>query len=106
VTLRAKANLPSFTPQDVKVLGELSFMICDALRLAKWLEVRNRERNQMIRDMKLLNLCCESLSCVATQGLDRWETVKTAAAQFFECETVFICLFDGRFLKFFPTDVK
>jgi hypothetical protein len=62
--------VPWFTPQDVKVLRKLSFMICHPLHLAKWLEVRRSEQDQMTRDMKLLRV--------------QWETVKIAGAQFFE----------------------
>jgi hypothetical protein len=106
VTLRAKPNLPAFTTNDVKLLGELSPVVCDTLRLARWLERRDQERTQSLRDLALLNLCCESLACVASQGLDRWATVQAAAKQIFDCETLFICLFDGRYMKFFPTEVQ
>jgi hypothetical protein len=63
--------VPWFTPQGVKVLRKLSFMICHPLRLAKWLEVRRSEQDQMTCDMKLLRV--------------QWETVKIAGAHFFEC---------------------
>jgi hypothetical protein len=106
VTLRAKPNLPAFTTVDVRLLGELSYLICDALHLARWLESRERDRLETAHKMQLLSLCCSSLTSVAAQGTDRWATVMSVAKQLFVCETLFICLFDGRFMKFYPTDVQ
>jgi GAF domain-containing protein len=106
LTLRAKPNLPGFTPQDSRLLSEVSFVVCDALRLAKWLEVRAKERETAGDEMKLLHAARDSLANVATLGADRWTEVQSAAKHFFDCEKLFICMFDGRFIKYTPTEIR
>lgn len=106
VTLRAKPTLPSFMPRDVKLLQELGTVICDAIKLSKWLEAKAQDREKTEREMKMLNVISESLHSVAVAGTERWEAVKKAAKDFFDCDTFFVCLFDGRYMKYTPSDVK
>ena len=106
VTLRAKPTLPSFMPRDVKLLQELGTVICDAVKLSKWLQAKSQDRERKEREMKMLNVICESLHSVAVAGTERWEAVKKASKDFFDCDTFFVCLFDGRYMKYTPSDIK
>jgi hypothetical protein len=56
--------------------------------------------------MKILSHACDAMMSVATLGTERWQVLRNTAKQFFDCETFFICLFDGRFIKYTPTEVK
>lgn len=106
LTCRSKPNAPAFYPIDVKLIGELSPIICDALKLSKWIENQSKTLGEMSQELRLLNIVSDSLAQVSTAGKDRWETVRIAASQFFECDALFICLFDGRFMKYTPTEIK
>lgn len=106
VVLRAKPNLPAFMPRDVRLLSELSSAICDALKLAKWLSGRSEERQQTEREMKMLTQAIEAIRSVTVGGIDRWDAVRNSAKQFFDCDTLFVCRFDGRYMNYAPSEIK
>lgn len=106
VTLRAKPNSPSFSQNDAKLLGDLTMIICDALKLSKWLGKQSETMEQMKKDLNIYTIITNSISDVTTKGAKAWETIKSASIQFFQSNVLFVCLFDGRYMKYTPTDVK
>ncbi|OHT12491.1 hypothetical protein TRFO_17650 [Tritrichomonas foetus] len=106
ITLRAKPNAPAFNAQDTQLMVALTPLICDSLKLSKWLEKQAADVVKVKEEMKLMTVVNETLAAVNSNGCDRWVAIKSAAAQFFECESLFLAIFDGRYMKFTPTDYK
>ena len=106
ITCRAKLNALAFTTTQVESLSSLAPMICDAVRLAKWLEGLVTEMNTLKQRMKLLGLANDAITAVASFGHDKWETLRNASNQFFGSEKVLIALFDGRNMRFMPSNVR
>lgn len=106
ITLRAKPNAPSFNPKDSRMLVDISPVVCDAIKLAKWLEDQTNEMNTVKTEMKLMKVLNETMTKVANEGMDRWEAMKSASKEYFGCEKFFVSMFDGRYMKFLPSEVK
>ena len=106
VTLRAKPNSPSFSPADLRLLADLATIICDALKLSKWLSKQAESSDQMKHDIKILTLITNSLSDVTSKGVGAWDAIKEASNEFFQSKQLFICLFDGRYMKYTPKEIK
>lgn len=106
VTLRGKPNEPAFNSLDSQMITSLTPIICDSLKLSKWLEKQADDTAKVKEEMKLMTVVNDTLALVSSNGCDRWEAIKKAAFQFFECDDLFVALFDGRFMKFSPSEVK
>ena len=106
VTLRAKPNSPAFNSFDSQLVTSLTPLICDSLKLSKWLEKQAADISKVKEDMKLMLIVNDTLANVSSDGCDRWEAIKKASFEFFNCDDLFIALFDGRFMKFTPTEIK
>jgi hypothetical protein len=106
ITLRGKRNMPGFTPEDIDLIKELSSIICDALRVAKFQEMKERDRMEELHELKMLRLYYDTMNSISSQGMEHWDAVKNAAKEIFNCETLFISMFDGRYMKFYPNEIK
>lgn len=106
ITCRAKLNALAFTTIEAKTLVSLAPMICDAVKLAKWLEGLVSEMNALKQRMRLLGFANDTITAVASYGNDKWEALRNASNQFFGSEKLLVAVFDGRNMKFLPTSVK
>lgn len=106
VTLRSKPNSPAFSISDVKLLTDLTSIICDALKLSKWLTKQSDSMEEMTKNVSLYTIITDSLAEAAVKGGKAWDIIKLASNKFFQSNTLFVCLFDGRYMKYTPTEVK
>ena len=54
----------------------------------------------------LLSIVCKTLHDVSSSGIERWTALRSAALQFFGTDQLFLCIFDGRYMIYTPTEVK
>jgi len=106
ITLRAKPNSPCFSSADIRLLSDLSPLICDAIKVSKYMESKEKSTQKIERDKFLYKTSSETASLIASNGMDRWNAIIQTAKLFFECDTIFLCLFDGRNMVFHPTNIK
>jgi hypothetical protein len=106
ITLRARPNAPSFNSSESRLLTSIAPVICDAVRLSKWLEKQESDVSHVKQQMRFMTIANEAMESVSATGCDRWDAILRAAKQFFECEKLFIALFDGRNMRYVPGNVK
>ena len=106
VTLRGKPNSPAFNTADSQLVVALTPLICDSLKLSRWLEEQTADVAKVKEETKLMNIIGETLEKVSSTGCDKWEAIKNVAQIFFDCEVLFIAVFDGRYMKYTPTDYR
>ncbi|EAX91716.1 hypothetical protein TVAG_384400 [Trichomonas vaginalis G3] len=106
ITLRAKPNAPSFSNQDSKLVSEMTPLICDALKLATFLQDQKNEKKEIQHERDILDAAIDTISAISTTGVDKYTALLGTAKKLFGCTEMFICIFDGRYMRYFPTDVK
>jgi hypothetical protein len=106
ITLRAKPNALAFASEEVRLLMALSPVICDAIRLSRWLEKQMSDISQVRQQMAQMTVSNEAMRAVAETGCDRWKAVGSAAKNFFGCNQFFLAIFDGRNLAFTASGVN
>ena len=106
VTLRAKPNAPSFSSADSMLISEMTPLITDSLKLAKFIEDQSTKTKELENEKHLLSSAVEMISSIASSGVNSFNALETTAKNLFGCDRIFVCIFDGRYMKYFPTDVK
>ena len=105
VTLRAKWKSPAFTPEDLELLDEIAPVMCDNLRLSNILTAKTNNFNNLKRESTIIELTNKILSSFVNTSNDLWTSFRDYAHNIFDCETCFVCIFDGRNMRFFPTTI-
>lgn len=106
ITLRAKPNAPSFSNQDSKLVSEMTPIICDALKLATFLEEQKKEKREIQHERDILDAAIDTITSIASTGIDKYTALLGTAKKLFGCTEMFVCIFDGRYMRFFPSEVK
>lgn len=106
LTLRAKPNAPAFSSDDIRLLSEITPILCDALRISSLLENQLKANDSLIREHDFLLNITDIIFNIASNGRDRFAAIVDMARKFFLIETMFICVFDGRYMVYYPTSIK
>ena len=106
ITLRAKPNSPSFSNADSRMVSEMSPLIIDALKLAKYMQEQSNKIKQAEHERDLFSAAVETISAIASSGTNCFKALEDTAKNLFGCDQLFICIFDGRYMRYFPSEVK
>ncbi|KAK8853813.1 hypothetical protein M9Y10_016356 [Tritrichomonas musculus] len=104
-TLRSKWMLPSFLPEDLKKLNDISMILCACIHNAQI----NRQQNSAIKILQRENFLIQVLGTALASYIDKredkWKVFRKAARDVFGATTCFICSFDGMMIHFHPSNV-
>lgn len=106
ITLRAKWKSLSFLQSDLDFLQTVSPFICQALKLSRFTNQKEKAHIDANRHEQLLDIISQSMDAFATDGLDRWKSLNRFAQKCCDAESCFICTFDGRNMKYFPNEIS
>ena len=106
ITLRAKPNVSSFSNDDAKLVIEMNQIVCDALKVAKFAEDQQKRINTLTKEKSLMMSTVDIIANIAAKGTERYKALVDTAKLVFGAEHVFVCAFDGRYMRYFPTQVK
>ena len=105
LTLRAKPNRSSFSNSDAKMIAEISPIICDAIKASRFVEKQKKTIQQLTHEKELMSTAVNTLSSISANGVDRYKALVDTAKHIFGCETLFVCVFDGRYMRYYPTQI-
>ena len=106
LTLRAKPNVSSFSNEDAQLVMEMNPIVCDALKVSKFTEEQKLKIEKLTKEKNMMASTVDTVACVAANGTDRFQALVDTAKIVFGAETVFVCIFDGRYMRYYPSEVK
>jgi hypothetical protein len=105
-TLRAKWLLPSFLPEDLLCLTELSVVLGQCLILADSIEAQTTDYQTNVRFNNIKTATYDALDQYVDMPHKKWEIVRAAATKYFGCEAIFVAVYHNMEMRFMPTEVN
>ncbi|OHT17289.1 hypothetical protein TRFO_41127 [Tritrichomonas foetus] len=106
VTLRAKWKSPAFIPQDLDIVDEIAPLMMETFRLSRWITEKTMSDESFKRQCHVIDIMNKTLNSFVTTHCDHWELFKDFTHQLFDCESCFICIFDGQNMKYNPSNIS
>ena len=104
-TLRSKWKLPSFLPDDLKKMNDISMILCACIHNVQINRSKNIEIKKLQRENFLIRVLETALTNYNDHKDDKWNILRKAANEIFGASNCFVCSFDGMMIHFHPTDV-
>lgn len=104
-TLRSKWMLPSFLPDDLKKLDDISMILCSCIHNVQINRLKNKNIKRLQRENYLIRILGETLASYIDNKDEKWKILRKAAKDIFGASDCFVCSFDGMMIHFHPTEV-
>lgn len=104
-TLRSKWMLPSFLPDDLKKLNDISMILCSCIHNIQINRLKNAEIKRLQRENFLIRALGAALATYIDNKDEKWQILRKAVKEIFGASNCFVCSFDGMMIHFHPTDV-
>jgi hypothetical protein len=105
VTLRGKIGSVAFVSADLSFIREISGIINKTLNLTEKLFFDRLAYEGMKRRRFVSEAIGRSINMLNEGRIDVWKVLRATSRRLFESDTMFVCEYEGMFMRYHPTEV-